>query len=81
MRVKVEFYDILRELAAQHEWRADLAPTATVAELYSIAKRTFPALEAYPQKPVFTSGLDYVEESHVLREGEIISILPAPPAG
>ncbi|MEI8311329.1 MAG: hypothetical protein WCH98_11295 [Verrucomicrobiota bacterium] len=80
MRVKVEFYDVLRELAAQHEWCADLAPTATVAELYSIAKRTFPALADYPQQPVFTSGLDYVEEAHVLREGEIISILPAHPS-
>ncbi|MFA7345121.1 MAG: hypothetical protein WC003_12530 [Terrimicrobiaceae bacterium] len=80
MRVKVEFYDILRELAARHEWCPDLSPEATVAELYALAKRTFPALSAYPQQPVFTSGLDYVEEAHALREGETISVLPAPPS-
>ncbi|MFA7234801.1 MAG: hypothetical protein WC076_11905 [Terrimicrobiaceae bacterium] len=79
MRVKVEFYDLLRELTAHHEWRADIPPGTTVAELFSIAKRAFPALAAYPRQPVFTSGLDYVEASHVLHEGETVSILPAPP--
>ena len=81
MRVKVEFYDILRELAACHEWCPDMTPGATVAELFSVAKRSFPALASYPLQPVFTSGLDYVEGVHVLREGETISILPAPPGG
>jgi hypothetical protein len=79
MRIKVEFYDILREFTACHEWCPDVPPGATVAELYSVAKRTFPALASYPLQPVFTSGLDYAEDVHILREGETISILPAPP--
>ena len=81
MRVKVEFYDILRELTACHEWCPDVPPGSTVAELFSVAKHTFPPLASYPQQPVFTSGLDYVEDVHILREGETISILPAPPRG
>ena len=79
MRVDVEFYDLLRELTGHHEWRADVAPGTTVADLFSLAQHFFPALAGYPQQPVFTSGLDYVEAEHVLREGETISILPAPP--
>lgn len=79
MRVKVEFYDILRQLTGQHEWCPDVAPVATVEELFTLAKRSFPALAAYPGETVFTSGLDYVEPSHQLSEGETISILPAPP--
>lgn len=81
MRVKVEFYDILRELTACHEWCPDVSPGATIAEILSLAKRTFPALASYPQQPVFTSGLDFVEDIHILCEGETISILPAPPCG
>ncbi|MEI6072633.1 MAG: hypothetical protein WCS31_12625 [Verrucomicrobiae bacterium] len=80
MRVRVEFYDTLRELAGCHEWSPDLAPGATVAELWDLARRAFPELAGFPGAPVFTAGLDYVETTHVIREGETISILPAPMA-
>lgn len=80
MRIKVEFYDILRELTGQHEWCPDIPPGSTVSELYSIARRVFPALGKFPLEPVFTSGLDYVENCHVIGDGETISILPPPPA-
>ncbi|MFZ4776025.1 MAG: MoaD/ThiS family protein [Terrimicrobiaceae bacterium] len=79
MRVKVEFYDVLRELAGQQEWTPDVSTDTTVADLFSLAQRSFPSLLRFPQEPVFTSGLDYVEPVHVLREGETISILPPPP--
>lgn len=79
MRIKVEFYDILRELTGRHEWCADIQPGSTAAELFSLARRVFPSLEKFPCAPVFTSGLDYVESSHVIGEGETISILPPPP--
>ena len=81
MLVKVEFYDILRELSGGPEWCPDISSGATVADLYALAQRTFPRLAPYPQQPVFTSGLDYVETTHVLQEGETISILPPPPRG
>lgn len=79
MPVKVEFYDILRELTGGPEWRPDISSGETVGGLYDLARRTFPGLAAYPQQPVFTSGLDYVEATHVVQEGETISILPQPP--
>ncbi len=79
MHVKVEFYDLLRELTACHEWSPDVTPGTTVGELLELAKRTFPALTTFPLEPVFTSGLDFVEASHVLKEAETISILPPPP--
>lgn len=79
MRVKVEFYDLLRELAGQQEWNPDISPGSTVADLLSVARGVFPSLKRFPGEPVFTSGLDYVEPGHVLSEGETISILPPPP--
>lgn len=79
MPVKVEFYGLLRELAGRHEWSAYIEPGTTVAGLYSAAKLAFPALGSYPQQPIFTSGLDYVEETHIVRDGETISALPPPP--
>jgi len=78
MRVNVEFYDTLRELAGCHEWTPDVPPGSTVGDLVALAGRAFPALDALPFEPVFTAGLDYVEASHVIREGEAISILPPP---
>jgi len=79
MRVKVEFYDALREQTGCHEWTPDVTPGSTAGDLFALARRAFPALENFPLEPVFTAGLDYVEASHVIREGEAISILPPPP--
>ncbi len=79
MRIKVEFYDMLRELAGQREWLPDVPDGTTVSGVMAIAKRVFPALGSFPGNPVFTSGLDYVEADHVLRDGETLSVLPPPP--
>jgi len=79
MRVKVEFYDTLRQLTGCHEWAPDLAQGATVAELWELARRVFPQLDKFSGAPVFTAGLDYIEPTHVIRGGETISILPALP--
>ena len=79
MRIKVEFYDTLRELAGCHEWSPDLAPgVTTVSELLDLARRVFPQLAEFAGATVFTVGLDCVESNHVIREGETISILPSP---
>ncbi len=80
MRIKVEFYDTIRQLTGCHEWSPDLAPGATVAELFHLAQRAFPQLRDFPEAPIFTANLDYVEAAHVIRDGETISILPAPPS-
>lgn len=79
MRVRVEFYGILREFAGQQEWILDLPREVAVFDILEEARRAFPGLSRYPQEPVFTCGLDYVEPSHKVRDGETISILPAPP--
>lgn len=79
MRVKVEFYDVLRELTGCHEWQPDLAAGATVGDVLDLARRVFPPLATFPLQPVFTCGLDYVEASHVIADGSTISLLPPPP--
>lgn len=80
MRVKIEFYGPLRELAGQHEWSPDVPPGTTVGEALDLARRAFPGLADYPARLLFTAGFDYVEPTHVIRAGEKISILPAPSA-
>ena len=80
MRVRVEFYDVLREFTGCHEWIADVPAGATVGEIFDMGRRVFPSLAAFELDPVFTCGLDYVEASHVVAEGSTISILPPPPS-
>lgn len=77
MRIKVEFYDVLRELAGRQEWSAEVPESSTVLDLWMAARSSFPELDSYPREPVFTAGLDYVEPTHRVSERETISILPA----
>lgn len=76
MTTKVELYSVLRDLAGQSELEIALHEGATVAELLAALYRKFPALAAWDTRLLLAADLDYVERTHVLRPGEIISVMP-----
>jgi Molybdopterin converting factor, small subunit len=76
MTVRVEFYSILRDLAGCEEREFDIEPGATIADLLAKIFRDLPQLEEWDSRLLLAAGLDYVERTHVIQPGEIVSIMP-----
>lgn len=76
MKIKVEFYSVLRDLAGAHEIEVEVADGTTMRDLLAQLHETVPGLREWDSKLLLAAGLDYVERTHVIREGEVISIMP-----
>jgi molybdopterin converting factor small subunit len=76
MTTRVELYSVLRDLAGQGELEIALPEGATVADLLAALYTQFPALAAWNSRLLLAADLDYVERTHVLRPGEVVSVMP-----
>jgi len=76
MRVHVELYAQLRELAGLSTMQVDLPDRATVAELIEQICQLKPALGAHDKNILVGVGVDFVQRDHVLSEDEEIAIMP-----
>jgi len=76
MIAKIELYSALRDLAGAGEIELPLADGATVQDALDALYKKFPALAEWDKQLLLAADLDYVERSHVIQSGEIISIMP-----
>lgn len=76
MIAKIELYSALRDLAGPGEIELPLADGATVQDALDALYKKFPALAEWDKQLLLAADLDYVERSHVIQPGEIISIMP-----
>ena len=76
MTIKVELYSVLRDLAGTPELELTLPDGATVESLLAALYARHPALGAWDQHLLLAADLDYVERSHVLQPGEVLSVMP-----
>lgn len=76
MTAKVEFYSRLRDLAGTAELEIPLPEGATVEDLLAEIFRRHPQLAEWDGRLLLAANLDYVERSHVLQPGEVISVMP-----
>lgn len=76
MTVKVEFYSLLRDLAGAAELEVDLPDGATVDALLRDLYERHPALAEWDNRLLLAADLDYVERTHAIQPGEVISIMP-----
>ncbi len=74
MTTRVEFFGALREVVGAHELEFSLPDGATVAEVIAAVRTRCAA--AQTEELIVMAGLDYVETSHRIRPGEVISLLP-----
>jgi molybdopterin converting factor small subunit len=73
---KVELYSILRDLAGAAELELPLPEGATVEKLLAALFERHPALAEWNTRLLLAADLDYVERTHVIQPGEIISVMP-----
>ncbi len=76
MTTKVEFYSVLRDLTGAAEVELPLPEGATVAELLNTLYTRHPKLAEWDNRLLLAANLDYVERTHAIQPGEIISVMP-----
>jgi molybdopterin converting factor small subunit len=81
MRIHVQFYAQLRDLAGTPELDVDLAEASTIAQLLEKIYELKPALHAHDKSILVGSGVEFVERDHVVKDGEEIAIMPPAQGG
>jgi molybdopterin synthase sulfur carrier subunit len=76
MNTKVEFYSILRDLIGAGELDVSLSEGTTVAGLLTELYGRYPKLAEWDGRLLLAADLDYVDRSHAIQPGEVISVMP-----
>jgi molybdopterin converting factor small subunit len=76
MRIHVQFYAQLRDLAGFAELDVDLAEKSTVRALLENIYKQKPALRAHDKSILVGAGVEFVDRDYVIQPGDEISIMP-----
>jgi len=76
MKVHVELYSQLRDLAGAAELNIDLSADATVTDLLGKIYEQAPALRSRDKSILVGAGVEFVDRNYKLKAGDEISIMP-----
>ena len=76
MKIRVQLYAQLRDLAGVSKLDVDIREAGTVAELLEAIYKIVPTLRAHDKSILVGAGVDFVERDHVLSKDEEIAIMP-----
>ena len=76
MKVRVQFFSRLRDLAGVQEMELDLPEGATAAALLETLYSGTPALRDWDKSILVAAGVEFVGRDYVLKAGDQISIMP-----
>jgi molybdopterin converting factor small subunit len=76
MKIQVQFFSRLRELAGQSETEMEVPEGTTAAELLDTLYSQTPKLRDWDKSILVASGVEFVGRDYVLRPGDQISIMP-----
>ena len=76
MRVHVQFYAQLRELAGTSELDVDLADGSTIRELLEKIYETKPALRPHDKSILVGVSVEFVDRDYVIRPDDVIALMP-----
>ena len=76
MKIRVEFYSQLRDLAGTSELNVDVPAEATVADLLEKIYKKAPALRSRDKSILVGAGVEFVDRNYKLKAGDEISIMP-----
>ena len=76
MRVAVQFYARLRELAGCSTWECELADGATVRDVWHAAEERFPAVTVLGGSLSCAVNADFARMDAVVRDGDEVAFLP-----
>ncbi len=76
MKVRVQFYSQLRDLAGAPELDVDLPGEATVANLLEKIYAKMPELRPRDKSILIGAGVEFVDRNYKIKTGDEISIMP-----
>ena len=76
MKVNVQFFSRLRDLAGESELELDVPERTAVAELLGILYSRTPALHDWDKSILVAVGVEFVGRDYVLQSGDRIAIMP-----
>jgi molybdopterin synthase catalytic subunit len=76
MRLRVQFYSQLRDLAGASELSLELPDGCVVMDLLHALYKERPALRGADKTILVAAGLEFVDREYRLRPGEEISLMP-----
>jgi MoaE-MoaD fusion protein len=81
MKISVQFYAQLRDLAGASELQVDLPDKATVSDLLAKIYERMPALRPRDRSILIGAGVDFVDRNYKLKPNDEISIMPPAQGG
>jgi MoaD family protein len=76
MKVRVQFFSELRDLAGASELDVDVPEKATAADLLEKLYAKVPGLRARDKSILVGAGVEFVDRNYELKPGDEISIMP-----
>jgi molybdopterin converting factor small subunit len=76
MKIQVQFFAQLRDLAGAAGLDVDLAEGSTITEVLEQIYRQKPALRAHDKSALIGVGVDFVDRDYVVKPGEEIALMP-----
>jgi len=76
MQIAVHFYSYYKDLTGCPQTTASLAPGSTVGDLFGHLAARFSKLAPMRESTLVAVGVDYQDDSFVLRDGDEVSLFP-----
>ena len=76
MKITVQFFSYLKELAGTSEHAFDVHDSVTVDELLAVIYQQFPRLEPLRKSTLVAVGVEYQRRDYQLHEGDLVSLFP-----
>ena len=76
MKIEVQLFSRLRDLAGRSRFTLELPAHPTVADALARAAADHPAMRDWDRHLLLAVGLEYVGREQALREGDSLSIMP-----
>ncbi len=76
MRVTVRLFARLRDITGSSELARELAPGATIGDLWSQLAAEFPGLAAYQRSISSAVNADYARMTQTINDGDEVAFLP-----
>ena len=81
MRVTVYFYSYFKDLTGCAQVAETLPEDSTLADLFKQLATRFPKLATMQKSTLMAVGVDYQDQSCILKEGDEVSLFPPGPGG
>jgi len=76
VKVRAEFYSRLKEIVDASAIELSLPENATVKDLFEQLKERYPQMRDFEKSVLFGIGVEFVDRSYLLNDGDVIAIMP-----